>query len=224
MTEQTFEELVTKVASLTDTVAKYETTIKALTASKDEEEDDTKKAFKKAMKDMDEKEKDANSHVAQIAAVRQAFKQAAEEKDEDKKKEAMKKAVQLKAELDASTSKVAEKDDEDDKKKEAVKIASLENKMKLPIIKQILSAAKIFEPKNIAALEAKLKTASLEEVEEMWNVRQPYIAVLGGNKASPIETPYVPFLAGMIDNELVASGEQDYGKMDSEKLLRSLYQ
>ena len=69
-------------------------------------------------------------------------------------------------------------------------------------------------------LKKKLKTASLKDIKQMWEERAPYVAALGlENVATPTQT-FIPFQAGIIDNE---PAENDFAKMDSEKLLSEMY-
>lgn len=225
MSEQTFEELTASVKTLTDEL----TSLKVLVAKKGQDNDDDDKemeAFLKAKAEMDEDEKEATEDEEKRDAVRKAFKVATDETDEDKKHEAMKKAQEMKDEHDeakkARKAKKGQDEDEKDDTETATKLASLERKYAKPIIAKILNAAKSFEPNNYKNIERKLKTASLSEVEAIWESKKPYIAALGlENVIVPgIETPMIPFQASSITGE---EAETDFAKMDSEKLLSEMY-
>ncbi|MEK0336976.1 MAG: hypothetical protein QQN41_06025 [Nitrosopumilus sp.] len=225
MTEQTFEELTASVKTLTDEL----TSLKVLVAKKgqdDNNDHDEMEAFLKAKAEMDDEEKEATEDDEKREAVRKAFKVATDETDEDKKHEAMKKAQEMKDEDDARKAKKAKKgqDEEEDPTHtvEATKLANLERKYAKPIITKILNAAKNFEPNNYKQIEKKLRTASLPEVEEIWESKKPYIAALGlenSNESTPT-MGMIPFQASSITGE---PEETDFAKMDSEKLLSEMY-
>jgi len=229
---ETFEQLVTKVASLTDEITTLKTAAKK--GENDDDKDEQMEAFKKAQEEMDEEHKDATTDMDDMDRVKEAFKKAAEEDDEDKKMEAMKKAQEMKDEHDDKMSKKARKhakkgqNDDDDEEKpttnvEATKIAALESEIALPTINKILEAAKIVDPSGIPALEKKLKTASLKQIKTMWSERKPFIAALGiGTIPNPTNTQpgFIPFQAAWSDE---SPEEQDFAKMDSEKLLSEMY-
>ena len=225
MTEQTFEELTASVKTLTDEL----TSLKVLVAKKGEDEDHDDKemeAFLKAKAEMDEEEKEATEDDEEREAVKKAFKVAQDETDEDKKHEAMKKAQEMKDEHDEAKKarkgkKGQDEDNNNDKEETATKLASLERKYAKPIITKILQAAKQFEPNNIKQIEKTLKTASLSEIEAIWESKKPYIAALGLEGTSEsIPQSFIPFQASSITGE---PEETDFAKMDSEKLLSEMY-
>ena len=223
MSEQTFEELTASVKTLTDEL----TSLKVLVAKKGQDDDGDDKemeAFLKAKAEMDDEEKEATEDEEEREAVKKAFKVAQDETDEDKKHEAMKKAQDMKDEHDSKKARNAKKGQDEDEKDDtetATKLASLERKYAKPIITKILNAAKAFEPNNIKQIEKTLKTASLSEIEAIWESKKPYIAALGLEGTSEsIPQTFIPFQAGMITGE---EPETDFAKMDSEKLLSEMY-
>ena len=224
MPGQTFEELVTKVASLSDELATIKEAAKS--GTDDNDKDDKMEAFLKAKAEMDDEHKEATDDSDEIEKVREAFKKAAEETDDDKKHEAMKKAEEMKEEHDSKKARKAKKGQDEpapkeNVEKEATKIANLEKEIALPTINKILQAEQLVNPDNVKNLEKRLRTASLKDIKQMWTERQPYVAALGVT-ATPDNTQptFIPFQAG-ITGEGVE--ETDFAKMDSEKLLSEMY-
>ncbi len=231
--ELTYEELQQKVGSLS---TKFDKFIKIAQETKDENEDKNHEA--KHNNDND-KNRDAQNNDKEdkdekmsnlIANIRTA--QDMKDDDEDKK-EAMKKAIEELEDYDKLTSKKGQNDkdkDEDadeDKKEMESKIASLENKTKEPLVKEILKVASIVNPKGIKQITRELKTASLQDVEELYKHYKPFSASLGiteGHTAtqSPRSIPFQ--LNAALENEiddddvLSASTRKEYAKIDTEKL------
>lgn len=212
----TFEELQKKFVATLDELTALKEDVKILKASDDGDEDDkTKDAFLKAQEDMkkDDDEKEA---------VKSAFKKANDETDPEKKKEAMKKAMEVKEENDKKhEGKKATSDDEKKDDQKDAKIAALTKEITKGTVSKILEAARMFEPQNVKAIEKKLKTASLEEIQKEWAVREPYVAAMGMNVGTaPKQETFVPFQASIGEG---GNPEVDISKMNPEKLIRGMY-
>lgn len=234
--ELTYEELQEKVGSLDK---KFDKFIKIAQETKDENEDKNHEA----KNNNDDKNHDAQNNDKKdedekmsnlIANIRTA--QDMKDDDEDKN-EAMKKAIEELEDYDKLTSKRHAKkgqndkdDDEDadeDKKEMESKIASLENKTKEPIVKEILKVTSIVNPKGLKQITRELKTASLKDVEELYKHYKPFSASLGitESRTSAQLSRSIPFqLNAALENEvedddvLSASTRKEYAKIDTEKL------
>jgi len=208
--QPTYEELTASVNNMKKEMADYKTqltTFSATTKTAEEEDNDKKEksAFKKAMKEMDEHNKNATHDMDE---VKDAFKRAADEDDPEKKKEAMKKAIEEKEDYMNKKSKKAESESapKDDKEKDA-KIASLEDKFKLPLMQKILTATKIMDESTLDSVQKELTAATLQEVEKRYATLAPYMAAvgLGDNSTSPVSNTatsgtmgFIPFQASAV--------------------------
>lgn len=201
VTQPTYEEMVTKVASLTKLIDDIPNHYVAKTATNDEEDKKNEASFKKAMKDMDEHTKES---MTDMDKVKDAFKLANDETDPEKKKDAMKKAIHEKEDYDQKTSKKGSKQGMDEpnpktEKKDA-KVAALEDKFKLPIMNKILEATSIIAPTTLEARRKELTAATLEQVEKEYNRMEPFVAALGLSAKTVtgvVPTTMVPFQASI---------------------------
>lgn len=243
----TFEEMQSRISS----IEKNQTKI-----FKAQEEDEKEKEARKAIEDPgdyehlkskkhmsqnddDDKEKEAQNNnkdkpfKEMMARMRRAIQAIAQEEDEDKRNNMAKAAQEMmdenknKHEAQNDDDKEKEAQNDEDEKKEA-RIASLERKTKAPIVTSILKVASIINPKEIKSITKDLKTASLEEVESLWNKHyKSFSASLGVKGSESAQQKFVPFqmnaaLEGVDDedNMYIASTPKEYSQLDTEKLMQ----
>jgi len=176
---------------------------KAEDEKKEEEKMEAKKAkYSAALKAaMDE-----DNHEKKMAMVT-----AAEEEYNDKKHEAFGKPDD-------------EHKAEEEKKEHEAQIASIINDKKQSMINQILTANRIINPQGLAEIEARLKVASITDVQKEFDIVTPFIA--GVQTTAPLQQEkIVPFFANItpsdIDaNQLSASSpDSDFTKLSTKDLL-----
>ncbi len=244
----TFEEMQSRISS----IEKNQTKI-----FKAQEEDEKEKEARRAIEDPgdyehlkskkhmsqdddDDKEKEAQNNnkdkpfKEMMARMRRAVQAIAQEEDEDKRNNMAKAAQEMmdehkttKHEAQNDEDKEKEAQNDEDEKKEA-RIASLERKTKAPIVTSILKVASIINPKEIKSITKDLKTASLEEVESLWNKHyKSFSASLGVKGSESAQQKFVPFqmnaaLEGVDDedNMYIASTPKEYSQLDTEKLMQ----
>jgi len=193
MSEPTLEQLYDKIESIGKTASDMQKFI----ASHDIEKT---ASVKKAEDDKEEKKQ----------AKKAALKKAMEEEDEDKRDAAIRKAMDME-----------EKDEKKDEKE--AQIASIIKEKRDSLTKQILTASRIFNPTQVPEIEARLKTASITEIENEWNIMKPFVARVQPTIPAPV--PFIPFYANMtpadIDNNQLTASSPDsaFAKFSTKKLL-----
>lgn len=206
--QPTYEETLQKQAALEKEVAELK---KGFFAAKkhgtDEEDKEMEANFKKAMDEMNHKDKEHMAEHDDMDKMKDAFKKAQNETDSEKKKEAMKKAIEEHEDYEHKHSKKSKRAETEpskqDKDKMEAKIANTIMK-KIPLIEKILTATKVIDPTNYAKIEKELTAATLDEVEAKYASIKPYMAAMGmeGKPTSTSnQTPtMIPFQAGLIND------------------------
>jgi len=184
----------------------------------------------------DDKDKEAQNKKDEdmMGKMRRAIQAIAQE-DDEKKREAMAKAAQDMMDENKKMNHDAQNNDDDDDKKNAqekddekkeARIASLEHKSKSPIVANILKVAAIINPKEIKSITKDLKTASLDEVENLWDKHYKSFSASLGVKQSAPPARFVPFQMNASldevsdeDNMYTASTPKEYSQLDTEKLM-----
>ena len=214
--------------------------IKVLVAAKadNEETPDEKKAR------VAEEEKDMKEHEAKVAmedkkedekmeakrATRDAaIKRAMEEPDTEKKDAAIKKAMEdydhEKKEAFGKPDDKHEAMDDEHKKEHEAQIASIINDKKNSLINQILTANRIINPTDVKSIEARLKTASITDIEKEWKIVKPFVA---GTESTPSTVPpekFIPFYANITPADVDASQlnasspDSEFSKLSTKELL-----
>ena len=193
-----------------------------------EEKKDYTEAKHKAQND-DDKEKEAQNEKDKEneAALKAAITAIANENDEDKHEEMYKKAQEMMDENKKKNHEARKSQEEDEDKKDA-RISQLEDKEKEKTSSAILKVASIINPKEIKQITKDLKTASLEEVENLWNKHYKSFSASLGVKNSPQSVEkFVPFQMnaalegdGDEDNMYTASTPKEFSQLDTEKLMQ----
>jgi len=244
-----FEEMQTHIAAIEKN---QKSILKFYKAQNQDEDEDKKEAARKAIDepgdydnlkskkhmgqdDDEDKEKDAQNNnnkkdEEMMGRMKRAVKAIAQEDDEDKRNDMAKAAQDMmdehKNNNKKNTNQAQENQkDEEDEKKEA-RIASLERKTKSPIVKDIMKVASIINPKEINTIKKDLKTASLEEVEDLWNKHyKSFSASLGVKESAPAQARFVPFqMNASLDDDsdedtmYTASTPKEYSELDTQKL------
>jgi len=218
--EPTLEQLFEKLEKLGKTASTMET---FMATHNDKEH--TEKEAKKAQEKKDEEEK----MEAKKAKYQSAIKAAMEENDHEKK-EAMVRAAQEELHDENKKEAFGKPEDEkheatDEEKEKDAQVASIIAEKKNSLIKQILTANRIIDPAHLKDVEARLKVASITDVEKEWNIVKPFVA---GAEQTPVTTtqqPFVPYFANVtpadIDtNQLNAnSPDSDFNKLTTKELL-----
>lgn len=196
-----------------------------------------------AKKAMDEKKMDDDKKEAKKAALQAAINKAMDEKDEVKKEAAIKKAMD---DYDEKHKAMMDKEEHDKPKShDASYIASLITKDKKILITKILTANKMLSPQNLPDVEARIKTASIEDLQKEWDVMQPFAAAVmpelaeGGNgiqlQQIPTRqgTPPTPYFAnihemnpGTVDSSMLTANSppSDFNKISTKELTSGMYQ
>ncbi len=243
-----FEEMQVHIAA----IEKNQKSILKFYKAQEDDDDDKMKEARKAIEDPgdytvlkskkhmsqnddEDKEKDAQNNDKKKdeemeARMKRAVENIAQEEDKEKRKDMAKAAQEMmdehKKNSKKNTNQAQENQkDEDDEKKEA-RIASLEKKTKSPIVTDILKVASIINPKELKSITKDLKTASLEEVENLWDKHyKSFSASLGVKESPAAQARFVPFqmnasLEGVDDedNMYIASTPKEYSQLDTEKL------
>ena len=195
--------------SSTKQMGNEETTEKKLedvTAKMAEMEEDIKKALKGQTEN--EEEEKARKAKAQEEEEKQAKKGKKGKKGQEDTPDPEKTAQEKEEE---------EKAQEEEQKKEA-RMASLENKIKIPIIKKFV-AAKMhtpgFDETQAKKLEGELMKASLDEVEAKWNEISPFVGALN---IKPEESTTESSIGYGLTSDYSAS--TDLEKKSTEELLK----
>lgn len=226
MPELSFEEMSKKVILMETKLKTYEADV-SKKAEEDKKKDPEMEAnFKKAMEDMDNKDKEHSAETDDMEKVKDAFKKAMDETDHEKKEKAMKKAMDEKEDYEQKHSgKKGEETPKEDKKEMEAKIAAIVMK-KVPLMNKILEATKFIDPNNYAKVEKELVAATLEEVEAKYETIKPYVAAVGLQKSNSTQIGVIPFQANMVtgdinkDNVLEGSVDDiDFSKVSTKDLM-----
>lgn len=181
--------------------------------------DDTDKEKEAAAKKaMDEKMEDEKKE-AKKAAYNASIKIAMDEKDHDKKMAMVKKAEDeyndKKHEAFGEPKDKKEGMDKEDKEHKA-HVASMITKDKNSMIKQILTANSIVNPQNVKAIEARLKQASIMDVQKEFDIIKPFVAsgVESTVPYQPTQEKIIPFYANVmspanIDDSMLTANSED---------------
>lgn len=186
------------------------------------EEDEKKKL--EAKKAEDEK-KHEEKMEAKKAKYNAAIKAAAEEDDPDKKMAMVKSAQD---EMDDKKHEAFGKPDEhkatEEEKEKNAQIASIINEKKNSMIKQILTANRIINPAGLVDVEARLKTASITEIQKEFDIVTPFIAGVP-NQATQQPEKIIPYFANVdahtIDSTTLtaASPDSEFANLSTKELL-----
>jgi len=211
-----------------ESLAKGIVEIKTLVAGiKVGEEEDEKK--KMEAKKAEEEKKEEEKKEAKKAKYNSAIKAAMEEDDHEKKEAMVKRAMD---ELHDKKEGMMDKDHNDHKNHEATdeekekdaQIASIINDKKNSLIAQILTANRLINPTGLDTIEARLKKASIAEVQKEFDIVKPFIA--GVETPTPtVQEKIIPFYANItpadIDSsQLTASSpDSDFTKLSTKELL-----
>ena len=134
--------------------------------------------------------------------------------EEDKKeteKNAKKGQTEEEKKEDKEARKAQDEEDKEKQKQQEAKIASLENKLKEPIVEKILTAqvevGQITSDK-VAQTKTEMMKASLDNIESQWRQIEPFVANLNILKSEDNFQTKVPLHLGM-NNNFVASSYED---------------
>ena len=209
-----------------ETLAKDITDLKTLAAGikVGMEEDDKKKL--EAKKAEDEKMEDEKKE-AKKASRTAALKLAMEEKDEEKRDAAIKLAMEddeHKADHEEHDKNMDKHNATDEEKEKDAQIASIILDKKNSLIAQILTANRLINPTGLEAIEARLKKASITEIQNEYNIVKPFIAGAEPTVQTP-QQKIIPFFANItpkdIDNSTLtaSSPDSDFAKLSTQELL-----
>lgn len=206
MAELTLE----KLAEQLETVTKIATKVEA----KLNEKDTKAAAAKKAQDEEKEKEKQ-EARKAKRAARDAAIKAAMDEEDEDKKDAAIRKAMEdydEKKGMDEHDPKEHKATDEE--KEEKASIASIIKDKKTELITKIMSANQIVNPTGLKAIEERIKSASIADLEKEWSIVEPFV----GSTTRPTQTQSqdIPYFASLNPPEHVDSSQLNANSPDSD--------
>jgi hypothetical protein len=141
-------------------------------------------ALKKAMEEPDDEKRDA------------AIRKAMEEDDDDKHKESSKKGTVM-DEHDHENHKGMT---EDEKKDHDAAVASVIEKERTELTAKILQANRLMDPTSVKAVEERIKSASITELQTEWKTIEPFVGSMMQTTPNPTQTqqPTIPFfMAGM---------------------------
>ncbi len=229
MPELSFEEMSKKVTLMETQLKTYEADVTKKAEEDEKKDPEMEASFKKAMEDMDNKDKEHSAETDDMEKVKDAFKKAQEETDPDKKKEAMKKAIDEKEDYEQkhSAKKGEDAPSKEDEKDMEAKIAATIMK-KVPLMNKILEATKVMDLTNYDKVEKELFTATLEEVKAKYETIKPYIAAIGlqNSNSQQKQIGVVPFQANLVteginkDNVLEGSVDEiDFSKVSTKDLM-----
>lgn len=174
-----------------------------------------------AKKAEDEKKEDEKKE-AKKASLNAAIKAAAEEEDPEKKAAILKAAMEDDDKKEAFGKPKHAESDED--KEKSAQIAAIIKEKKDSLISQILSANRIFNPTGVAEVEARLKTASITDIQKEHDMIKPFIAGIP-TQTTATQQPFVPFYANItpadVDkNQLTASSpDSEFSKLSTKELM-----
>lgn len=187
-----------------------------------EDHKDKDMSAKKAMEEKHEEEK----MEAKKAKYNAAIKSAMEEDDHDKKEAMVKSAMdELHDKHDANHEQapIDEKKAMEEKEKDA-QIASIINDKKQQIIAKILTANTFMNPTGLKEVEARLKSASILDVEKEWNILAP---AFEGAVAQPVQDTqkFIPYYANITPTDVdsstlsASSSDSEFSKLSTAELL-----
>jgi hypothetical protein len=226
--ELTLEQLASKV----DDVSKIATKLETFMAEHDKHEHDEK--AKKAMEDKKHEE-------ARKAKKTAALKKAMEEPDDEKRDAAIRKAMEEDKDDEHKESShkgtVMDEHDhdnhkgmkDDEKKDHEAAIASVIEKERTDLMTKIMTANRLLDPTSLKAVEERVKSASIQELQTEWKTIEPFV---GNTMLSPADTqtqqPAIPFFmagvtgdAGQFDkNQLNAnSPDSEFAKLSTKEIM-----
>jgi len=187
-----------------------------------QEEDEKKKMEAKKAED-EKKEKDKME--AKKAKYDAAIKSAMDEKDHDKKMAAIKAAMDEYDDKHEAFGKPGEHKATDEEKEKEAQIASIINDKKTSLIKQILSANRIGNPNGLKEVEARLKTASITDIQKEFDTIMPFIANTTNQNIPQTQEKFIPYFGSTtpadIDNSQLNanSPDSDFNKLTTKELM-----
>lgn len=232
LTYEEMSEEISKITKLGSQIEKY--LKKAQEEEKEkkeheaqEEEEKKKHEGKKGIENDDDYDK-KDSRKGKMAKLIAKLQSAMDEEDTEKRKEKVSSILAAMEDEEKKKEHEAQDDDEEKKKEQEAKLASLEKRYKEPIAEKILAAARIINPEGIKQIESELKSASLEEVEALYNNHYKKFEGALGLSAMEKPRPFVPFqmqasMGTPDENEdeiYSASSSRDFAALDTEKLYK----
>ncbi len=214
--------------SLGKNIADLKVLVGGIKVGQEEDEHKKQEAVKKAQDDKKEEEK----MEAKKAKYTSAIKAAMEENDHDKKMAMVRKAQdemedkEHKADHNEHNKNMNKHEATDEEKEKEAQIASIINEKKSSLIKQILTANRIINPSGLDVIEARLKKASITDVEKEYNIVKPFIAGVPETPSVP-QQPVIPFYANITPTDVdasqltAASPVSDFSKLSTKELMEA---
>jgi len=185
-------------------------------------DEDKEKEAKHAQEKMEEEKKEARANRYK------ALKEAMGEHDEMKRDSAIKAAMDEHdhKEKDAQSKDPSEnvtnsekphiekEGQTDEEKEEHAAVASILKEKKADYISKILTANKIFNPTEVKAIQKRLKTANISELEKEWSHVKPFVASMP-NVPKEQSQDFIPFFASMGNAEEIDAAQLNANSPDS---------
>jgi len=206
-------------------LSEIKTLVAGIKIADHETEEEKRDAAKKAMDEKHEEEKKEAKKAARTAAMKKAM----DEPDEEKRDAAMRKAMDEDPEkkhegMDDHETPKEKEAMEEEKKEHDAQIASIINDKKTSLINQILTANRIINPAGLKEIEARLKKASITDIQKEYDIVKPFIAGVETTTPIPQQAP-IPFFANITPADIdanaltAASPASDFAKLSTKELL-----
>lgn len=215
-----------QLASKLDSTLKIASTLKAdmdemKKNHEGQTEEEKEKMAKKAQEEkMEEEKKEARGNRYK------ALKTAMEEPDEKKRDAAIKAAMDEHnhKEMEGMDNNLLHQDrshiekegqTDEEKKEEHAAVASILKEKKADYITKILTANKIFNSGEVKAIQKRLKTANISELEKEWSHVKPFVANIPNTPKEQYQQDFIPFFASMGNAEEIDAAQLNANSPDS---------
>lgn len=203
--ELSLEELYSKLENLGKVASKFEVYM-AKHAEEEKHKDEEHMKAKKAEEEKHEKDK----------KMEEAMRKAMEEPDEHKRHDAMRQAMEEHGDhkKHEAFGKPEHEASDEEKEKEAQVAAIIEEKVN-SMKNQILTANRLMNPTQVDEVEARLKVASITDIQKEYEIIKPFVAGVPEFGTQTQQKPFIPFYANL-DAQKVDEAQLNANSPDSE--------